>query len=298
MSRSFRPAIGIPAVQLDTAYSAFVAPGPLIEVAKGLLGRNNGGFRGGRGGPRGGRGGADRGGRGAGRGGFGGPPAQGDALQSLSQHDIQRLRKVLFGAKFKVTHRTPNKIMSFGGLSLKSAEELTFTKDDGSKQSIAAYFKQQYNINLKFPRLPCVATGKRTYIPMELVVIEPFHSLPPLKLTPDQTAEMIKVSAKPPADRRDAIMAWRKKLSWETRPAVKAWGIEIRDQMTEVPARVLNPPQITYAGGPRGLVRPAGGAWNLRGKKFFKAGKPLAVSDVSLWGTEARPRSFMFVVAL
>jgi eukaryotic translation initiation factor 2C len=188
--------------------------------------------------------------------------------------------------------------MSFGGLSLKSAEELTFTKDDGSKQSIAAYFKQQYNINLKFPRLPCVATGKRTYIPMELVVIEPFHSLPPLKLTPDQTAEMIKVSAKPPADRRDAIMAWRRRLSWETRPAVKAWGIEIRDQMTEVPARVLNPPQITYAGGARGLVRPAGGAWNLRGKKFFKAGKPLAVSGVSYCCTEARRRLSMFVVAL
>lgn len=161
---------------------------------------------------------------------------------------------------------------------MKSAEEMTFVKDDGSKQTIAAYFKEQYNMNLRFPRLPCVATGKRTYIPMELVIIQPFQSLPPLKLSPDQTAEMIKVSAKPPADRRDAIMGWRKKLAWETRPAVKAWGIEIRDQFTEIPARVLNPPQIAYAGGARGLTKPGGGSWNLRGKKFFKAGKPLQVS--------------------
>jgi eukaryotic translation initiation factor 2C len=258
-----------------------VNPGPLIEVAKGLLGRNNGGFRGGRGGPRGGRGGGDRGGRGAGRGGFGGPPAAAGDLQSLSQGDIQKLRRVLFGAKFKMTHRSPNKVFGFNGLTLKSAEELTFDKDDGSKQTVAAYFKAQYKITLRYPRLPCVVTGKKTYIPMELVTIEPFHSLPPLKLTPDQTAEIIKVSAKPPADRRDAIMAWRKRLSWETKDAVKAWGIEVKPDFTEVSARVLNPPQIAYAGGARGVVKPAGGAWNLRGKKFFKAGQPLKASTPS-----------------
>jgi len=177
-----------------------------------------------------------------------------------------------------MTHRAPNKVFNFGGLTLKTAEELTFTKDDGKSQTVVQYFKAQYNITLRYPRLPCVVTGKKTYIPMELVKIEPFHSLPPLKLTPDQTAEMIKVSAKPPADRRDAIMAWRKKLAWETKPAVKAWGIEIKETFTEVPARVLNAPQIAYAGGPRGITKPAGGAWNLRGKKFFKAGKPLTVS--------------------
>ena len=270
-AQSFRPSIGHPAIQLDTAFSAFVAPGPLINVAKGLLGRNNGGFRGGRGGGRGG----DRGRGGAGRGGYGGPPAASGDLQSLSQFDIQKLRKTLFGAKFKVIHRTPNKIMSFGGLTLKSAEELTFTKDDGTKQSVADYIKATYNKPLQYPRLPCVVTGKKTYIPMELVVILPFHSLPPLKLTPDQTAEMIKVSARPPQTRRDNIMKWRRQLAWEARPEVKSWGLQIKSDFTEVGARVLNPPQIAYAGGPRGLVKPAGGAWNLRGKKFFKSGKPL-----------------------
>lgn len=44
--RSFRPALGHPGIQLDTAYSAFLQPGPLIAVAAQIL--SGGGAGGGR----------------------------------------------------------------------------------------------------------------------------------------------------------------------------------------------------------------------------------------------------------
>lgn len=44
--QSFRPCIRTAAVQIDTAYSAFLQPGPMLEVAARILGHNaNAGFR-------------------------------------------------------------------------------------------------------------------------------------------------------------------------------------------------------------------------------------------------------------
>ncbi len=103
--RSFRPAMKLPGVQIDTAFSAFLQAGPLIEVAKQILGRGGGGGGGGRGGFRGGRG-EMRGGRGGGRGGatHGGGDDGGDFL-TISQGDIKKVTSAIRGCKVTFTHR-------------------------------------------------------------------------------------------------------------------------------------------------------------------------------------------------
>lgn len=53
-----------------------------------------------------------------------------------------------------------------------------------------------YNRPLQFPRLPCIQYGRRNYVPLEFTKLEPFNSLPPTKLTPDQSAEMIRIAAR------------------------------------------------------------------------------------------------------
>lgn len=67
--------------------------------------------------------------------------------------------------------------------------------------------------------------------------------------------------------------------------------------MTDVTARVLNPPNVKYGGtGAAGLMRPAGGAWNLRGKKFIGSGAALkswAVVSFDHYTDEARLRPFL-----
>lgn len=120
--RSFRfTSSGLPAIQLDTAYSAFVLAGPLLVclvagsstdstdlqnfVAAMFGGGGGGGGRGGRGG-RGGDRGGPRGGRG--RGGFGGGqggPGGDSDINSISGAQLRKLNEVLRMAKFTVTHR-------------------------------------------------------------------------------------------------------------------------------------------------------------------------------------------------
>lgn len=75
---------------------------------------------------------------------------------------------------------------------------------------------------------------------------------------------MIKVSARPPRERADHIMNWRRELAYEKQLKVAAWGIEISPDMMDVQARVLAPPTIMYANGD---ARVNNGSWSLRGKK-------------------------------
>ncbi|KAJ9098337.1 hypothetical protein QFC19_006461 [Naganishia cerealis] len=217
--QSFRPGIGHPGIQLDTAYSAFLQPGPLVNVAALVLsGGGGGGGRGGRGGGRGGRGGGgyDRGGRGGGRGGYGGGGGFGgggggpEMPQELRPYEVSKLRKIFGTCKFKLTHRKCDKVFTIMSITAKPANEIEFTlsgRDGGpdERTNIASYYKKAYGKDLRYPRLPCVMYGKKNYVPLEFVALEPFNGLPPGKLASEQTADMIKIAAQRPPDRLERI---------------------------------------------------------------------------------------------
>lgn len=91
-----------PYLNLDTAYTAFVKEGPLLEVAArvlGLGGSGSVGGRGGRGGPRGG----GRGGRGGFVGGHG-------TLTSLNANQTINLKRLLKGARCVPLQSLPTKL--------------------------------------------------------------------------------------------------------------------------------------------------------------------------------------------
>ncbi|KAL7411338.1 Piwi domain-containing protein [Mrakia frigida] len=265
--QSFRPTnLGYPAINLDTAYTAFVQEGPLINVAKRILGLDGGaggGFRGGRGGgaPRG------RGGFQGGGGGGGGAP-----LTQLSPPQINNLKRILKGARFTVSHRNPNQVYSLLSISLDPANRIKFRDANQREMTVVQYFKEQYNITLNFPGLPCVQY-KKNMVPFELVAILPNHSIPPTRLSSDQTAEMIKHSALPPPQRMAGINNWRKELDYSRLPKIAAWGLDVSPDMLTCDARVLMPPRVGY--GNNQTVNANNGSWNLMGKKFFKPGKNL-----------------------
>ncbi|GAA5867311.1 hypothetical protein JCM3774_003541 [Rhodotorula dairenensis] len=113
--QSVRPTISGMVVNLDTAYSPYIVTGQLLQVCNALVGREQqagagGGRGGGRGGARGGRGGGRGGG---GFGGAGGRPAMGP----FDQRELVHLKRMLRGAKVRVTHRIdrrPFTIVGFG----------------------------------------------------------------------------------------------------------------------------------------------------------------------------------------
>ncbi|WVW78435.1 hypothetical protein I302_100389 [Kwoniella bestiolae CBS 10118] len=261
-----------PALQIDTAYSAFIEPGMLPEVCAKLLGMGGGGGGGGRGG-RGGRG-FDRGGRG----GRGGPPQGGGghvpSIQDLNPSQIRKLNDYLKMAKFRVTHRNTDRVFSIDKISSQPAETTKFTLSgrDGRPDrsiSVVQYYKEMYNKQVTKPRLPCVVYGKKNYIPLEFF-FSLFLSARGLGLT---TLHIIRHAAKPPPERQSTIQGWRMKLDYSNLPKIKAWGVEVNKNMMTVPARVLNPPNVLY--GNNKSLRANFGGWNLKQVQFTKPGKPL-----------------------
>ncbi|CAD6584810.1 MAG: hypothetical protein TREMPRED_003962 [Tremellales sp. Tagirdzhanova-0007] len=263
---------GMPAMQLDTAYSAFVAPGLLHQVAPALLGAGGGG---------GGRGGFDRG---RGRGGPPGGRPGGGGLDSISPPQLRKLNEILRTARFTPTHRQAfdhsptQRVYTIRGITSQAAADLKFLlsgRDGGVDRmvSVVDYFQQQYNVTTTKPRLPCIAYGQKNYIPMEFVQILPFNSIPMRSLSSDQTAEMIRVAAKRPDERRAMIGEWRQKLNYANLPKLKAWGVEVQQNMSQVKARVINPPDVMY--GANKTARANFGGWNLKGLRFTKPGRPL-----------------------
>lgn len=85
---------------------------------------------------------------------------------------------------------------------------------------------------------------------------------------------MITIAAKAPPERRKMsestsiviqsfdiiadnlpVEQWRGKLAYEKLPKIKAWGVEVVNEMMKVQARVLQPPNVVYGGNGRARVQ-------------------------------------------
>lgn len=106
------------------------------------------------------------------------------------------------------------------------------------------------------------------WVPAELCDIVP-GSARRGKLTSEETAEMIKMACKPPAiNSRCLLEEGLPTLGFSPQnraPILASFGIEITDKMTDIPARVLDPPRLAYRSGP---VNVRNGAWNILDVKF------------------------------
>ncbi|BEI84075.1 hypothetical protein CcaverHIS002_0406790 [Cutaneotrichosporon cavernicola] len=268
---SFRPtSSNAPAIQLNSAFTAMFKPGNLLDLLPQLAGMGGGGGfggRGGRGGPRGGRGGGQMGG-------FGGHAT----IDQLNNFQIRSLSKLLWGAKFTLPYKKTSRFFTIKQISQAAAADIRFVMQgrDGAPSkdiSIVNYFKEQFNITIRKPRLPCVVYGKNFMVPIELVHLAEFNAVPFAQLTGDQAAEMIKIAAQRPPDRSAAIKTWRARLNYQGITKIRQWGIEVAPNMMQVEGRVLHPPRVMYKGNKElGAIE---GGWNLKGVSFTRPGTPL-----------------------
>nr|XP_019005135.1 uncharacterized protein I203_01979 [Kwoniella mangroviensis CBS 8507]OCF68596.1 hypothetical protein I203_01979 [Kwoniella mangroviensis CBS 8507] len=294
--QSFIPSqSGFPAVQLDTAYGPFFRSGNLLEIVTEIfMGDGNGsggrGGRGGRGGPRG-------------RGGFG--PGLGNSSARLAdilsrRYSHEKLKKLFWGAKYTLTYRATTRPFRIEGFTTETAAQIRFEINEHNspqKKMVSAveYFKSLYNLTIRHPDLPMIVTGKnrgRKLIPMEFVQLTEFNGIPFTAVSSTQTAEMIKVAAKAPADRRKKIMGWRAKLDYSRLPKIRDWCLEVSPDMVRLQARILDPPKVNYKGR---AVTPINGAWNLNDNKpinLCQPGQSCVLTDTlmmagsnPLWGT-------------
>ncbi|EMD35747.1 hypothetical protein CERSUDRAFT_115695 [Gelatoporia subvermispora B] len=146
----------------------------------------------------------------------------------------------------------------------------------GGKISVADYFKRKYKINLRHANdLPLVNVGgsnRATYLPPEICEIldgQPYRG----KLDGRETSHMIRGAANRPDVNANSIV--NEGLPYlglgpgTPDSALDGFGIQVGQDMTVVPARVLPAPNITYSAG---RASPREGSWNLIDVKFQSGG--------------------------
>nr|AGH55731.1 argonaute B2 [Brachionus calyciflorus] len=130
------------------------------------------------------------------------------------------------------------------------------------------YLKKHYNIDLKYPNLPCVDLGRQSYLPIELCSTE----LKNKKLDEKETQDMIKLAAVPAPDRMNYIDNWMKESKINQDPVLKQYNIDVELKMVELDGRVLEAPDVQYKGRKAEIKFIAEkGAWDHRNNKFFDA---------------------------
>ncbi|TMW58188.1 hypothetical protein Poli38472_011776 [Pythium oligandrum] len=203
--------------------------------------------------------------------------------QSLRPHQYAAVNKAIRGVKVETTHRPGvRRTYRVNGLSPKSAAETFFEDDNGRRQSVAQYFAQHYRA-LRYPQLPCLHVGavnKKTYFPMEICKTVAGQKCP-RKITDTQTAEMIKVAATKPQDRKAQIESKVREAHFDRDATLRSFGLEVDPNMVTTQARVLPPPKLAY--GRNATVNPdANGTWNMRGKSFVQGQQLKSFAVISM----------------
>ncbi|KAG0647251.1 RNA interference pathway ago1 [Hyphodiscus hymeniophilus] len=144
--------------------------------------------------------------------------------------------------------------------------------------SIYDYFVQRYNIRLEYWQLPLIETTRDGLFPMELCILVANQRYQ-YKLTPDQTASMIKFAVTRPKERLQAINHGVEMLKWQSDRYLDFFDLKVDPNLTLTQARLLAPPEVQYAGSKAnpGLT----GRWDLRGKKLLLS-NPDALKSWSL----------------
>ncbi|KAJ5093056.1 hypothetical protein N7456_008917 [Penicillium angulare] len=208
----------------------------------------------------------------------------GNKVQSAEFQKISRMVKNL--VVYPDYEQCPFKDKSFKIQELipGGAREYMLTIEDPAtgeerRMSVEQYFKWKYNITLMLPNLALIKMSiKNVIYPAEFLCIKKLQRWP-FKLTDQQTADMIKYTAKKPSERLSHIIKCKGLLQHDIDPNLAHYGLKISHQMMKVKARLLPNPELEFGSGTKhnpGITA----HWDLRGKKFYK---PNTVPLVS-WG--------------
>uniref|UniRef100_A0A8C2PPG5 Protein argonaute-1 n=1 Tax=Capra hircus TaxID=9925 RepID=A0A8C2PPG5_CAPHI len=191
--------------------------------------------------------------------------------------DSQRVKftKEIKGLKVEITHCGQMKRKyRVCNVTRRPASHQTFPLQQESGQTVectvAQYFKDRHKLVLRYPHLPCLQVGqeqKHTYLPLEVCNIVAGQRCIK-KLTDNQTSTMIRATARSAPDRQEEISKLMRSASFNTDPYVREFGIMVKDEMTDVTGRVLQPPSILYGGRNKAIATPVQGVWDMRNKQF------------------------------
>lgn len=188
--------------------------------------------------------------------------------KALDIWKIKKLNGILRNNKVRVTHLSFKPKPKVLAVTTSPATKIEFKDEEGRPTTVAAYFKKKYG-PLRYPNLPCIQCGtkeKPKYFPVEVCEIpENFHCK--TKLSGQETSQMIKMTAIPPAERFQKIDRDVRALTANKSSVASSFGINIDVKPLELEGRVLDPPQIVFQ---RNMIWPKDGQWDLRSSRFLR----------------------------
>ncbi|OIT06071.1 PREDICTED: protein argonaute 4-like [Nicotiana attenuata] len=177
-----------------------------------------------------------------------------------------------------------NQEFKITGLSEKSCREQTFTlkqrskNEDGEVQTsevtVYDYFVNHRNIDLRYSAdLPCINVGKPkrpTYFPVELCSLVSLQRYTKA-LSTFQRSSLVEKSRQKPQERMQILSNALKTNNYDAEPLLRASGISISSNFTQVEGRVLPAPKLKAGNGDDLFSR--NGRWNFNNKRFFDPAK-------------------------
>ncbi|RUS30516.1 Piwi domain-containing protein [Jimgerdemannia flammicorona] len=213
--------------------------------------------------------------------------------KGLADWQTRDLNREYRGTEIEITHRGGDNRPRFKieRFTMQTAEKLKFRDDQTNKElSVANYFKQQYNAQLKYGAyLPCVVIVKKKreiFFPVELCrIVE--NQRYKNKLNPRATADFIKIACTKPEERERKIQELIRQIDFENNADLRAWGMHVNTkQMLTLNARVLPGPVLAYdPSSKQGQLTPREGAWNLVGQ-VVPFGSKLTSWAIAVFGSE------------
>ncbi|RZC65031.1 hypothetical protein C5167_008721 [Papaver somniferum] len=154
------------------------------------------------------------------------------------------------------------------------------------EMTITDYFVNIRRMELVYSGpLPCINVGKPkrpTYIPIELCTLVSLQRYTKA-LSVQQRSSLVEKSRQKPQERMAALTEAMKTNNYDAEPALRASGVTISSQFTQVEGRVLQPPRLKFGKGED--FTPRNGRWNISNKVFVE---PIKVERWAIVNFSAR----------
>ncbi|XP_027345227.1 protein argonaute 5 isoform X5 [Abrus precatorius] len=210
----------------------------------------------------------------------------------LSDQDRVKIKKALRGVKVELINGQNIRSYKVTGVTKEPLRDLMFTLDDKvTKKSVVQYFREKYNIMLKYLVLPALQAGSDTkpiYLPMELCQIAARQRYTK-RLNEEQVTALLRATCQRPYDRENLVKKIVGQNNFNADKFVRDFGIRVKEDLALINARVLPPPRLKYhETGKESNVEPRMGQWNMIDK--VKLIKRICETELGIVSQCCRPR--------
>uniref|UniRef100_A0A0D9WZ08 Piwi domain-containing protein n=1 Tax=Leersia perrieri TaxID=77586 RepID=A0A0D9WZ08_9ORYZ len=192
--------------------------------------------------------------------------------------DWQKAKRALKNLRVKTI--PANSEFKIIGLSDRNCNEQMFSlrqRNDNNGDSDAVeitvydYFVKNKGMDLRYSdNLPCINVGRPkrpTYFPIELCSLIPLQRYTKA-LSTLQRSSLVEKSRQKPQERMSVLNDALKRSNYDSDPMLRASGISIAQNFTQVEGRILQAPKLKAGNGDD--IFPRNGRWNFNNKKLIQ----------------------------